>query len=148
MIPEFNEVGNLPIGVHFCYWDEFKERFGYTAKRSRLIEGLEEVMLHLKAAGCRNFFVNGSFVTSEPKPKDFDCCWDRDDDIDYNYLIKNAPLILNYYNSAAQKAKYGGEIYPSDEPVNESTISIEFFQQDRRYRKKGIIGINLQEWEP
>jgi hypothetical protein len=147
MIPSFDENGNLPPGVHFCYWDEFKERFGYTAKRLRMIEGIEQVIIHLKIAGCRNFYVNGSFVTVEPKPKDFDCCWDRDD-IDYEYLRENAPLILNYYDSAAQKSKYGGEIYPSDQSVNESTVSIEFFQRDRKDNKKGIIGINLEEWEP
>ncbi len=30
MIPDFDENGNLPPGVHFCDWSEFKERFGYT----------------------------------------------------------------------------------------------------------------------
>ena len=49
MIPEFDENGNLPPGVYFCDWQEFKERFGYTPKRSRMIEGLEEVIEHLKA---------------------------------------------------------------------------------------------------
>ncbi|MBD2772751.1 DUF6932 family protein [Iningainema tapete] len=146
MIPEFDDNGNLPVGVHFCHWSEFKERFGYTRKRRQMIQGLEEVMAQLKAAGCRNFYINGSFVTREPSPNDFDCCWDQDD-VDIDYLRKNAPLILNFYNSNAQKAKYRGEIYPSDQPVDEDTVSIEFFQLDRRQNKKGIIGINLQEWE-
>ncbi len=39
-------------------------------------------------------------------------------------------------------------IYPSDQPVDEDTVSIEFFQLDRRQNKKGIIGINLMEWLP
>jgi hypothetical protein len=30
MIPDFDENGNLPAGVHFCDWEEFKEKFGYT----------------------------------------------------------------------------------------------------------------------
>ncbi|MEC4817697.1 MAG: hypothetical protein SAK29_31155 [Scytonema sp. PMC 1069.18] len=145
MIPNFDDNGNLPQGVHFCSWDEFKERFGYTSNRRQMIRGLEEVMTQLKAAGCRTFYINGSFVTSEPSPNDFDCCWDQDD-VDIDYLRKSAPLILNFYDSKAQKAKYRGEIYPSDQPVDEDTVSIEFFQQDRRQNKKGIIGINLREW--
>lgn len=66
----------------------------------------------------------------------------------YRLLRQNAPLILKYYDSAAQKAKYKGEIYPSDQPVDESTISIEFFQRDRKQNRKGIVAINLLEWEP
>ena len=50
MIPEFDENGNLPPGVYFCDWEEFKERFGYTPKRSRMIEGLEEIIEHLMLA--------------------------------------------------------------------------------------------------
>ncbi|WP_347566437.1 hypothetical protein [Scytonema sp. UIC 10036] len=64
-------------------------------------------MAELKTAGCRVFYVNGSFVTNEPKPRDFDCCWDRDD-VNIEYLRQNAPLILKFYDSAAQKAKYRG----------------------------------------
>ncbi len=44
-------------------------------------------------------------------------------------------------------AKYGGEIYPSDQLVDESIMSIEFFQQDREQNRKGIIAINLLEWD-
>jgi hypothetical protein len=86
-------------------------------------------------------------VTNKIDPGDFDCCWDRDD-VNIDYLRQNAPLILKYYDSAAQKAKYKGEIYPSDQPVDESTISIEFFQRDRKQNRKGIVAINLLEWEP
>ncbi|MEH1779831.1 MAG: hypothetical protein V7K67_33775 [Nostoc sp.] len=147
MIPEFDENGNLPPGLHFGDWKEFKERFGYTDKRMQMIHGIEAVMAELKTAGCRTFYINGSFVTSEPKPRDFDCCWDKDD-VDINYLRQNAPLILKFYDSTAQKARYRGEIYPSDQPVDESTISIEFFQRDRKQNRKGIVAINLLEWEP
>lgn len=147
MIPDFDDNGNLPPGVHYCYWHEFKERFGYTRDRRRMIEGMEEIMRELKTAGCRTFYLNGSFVTSNPFPNDFDCCWDKDY-VNINYLRVNAPLILKFYDSTAQKAKYGGEIYQSDQPVDESTNSIEFFQRDRELNKKGIIAIDLGEWTP
>jgi len=146
MIPDFDNNGNLPPGVHLCDWNEFKDRFGYTRNRRQMIQGMEVVMKELKAAGCRTFYINGSFVTSDRSPNDFDACWDRDD-VNIEYLRKNAPLILKFYDSAAQKAKYKGEIYQSDQPVDESTISIEFFQRDREQNRKGIIAINLLEWE-
>ena len=104
-------------------------------------------MKHLKAAGCRTIYINGSFVTQEPRPNDFDACWDPDD-VDIDYLRKNAPIVLKYYDSPAQKAKYGGEIYQSDQPVDDSIISIELFQRDRDLNCKGIIAIDLLTWEP
>jgi hypothetical protein len=45
MIPNFEPNGNLPPGVHFCYWDEFKERFGYTRKRSAMIQNMELIIM-------------------------------------------------------------------------------------------------------
>lgn len=147
MIPDFEINGNLPPGIHYCFWDEFKERFGYTDKRIQMISGMETIIVELQAAGCRTFYINGSFVTDKLAPNDFDCCWDRDD-VNIEYLREKAPLIIKYYDSAAQKAKYGGEIYPSDQPVDDSLESIELFQRDRRKRKKGIIAIDLREWTP
>lgn len=68
--------------------------------------------------------------------------------MDIDYLKLNAPIILKFHDSVAQKNKYKGEIYPSEQSVDESTMSIEFFQRDRNQNRKGIIAINLLEWEP
>lgn len=147
MLPPFDDNGNLPPGIHWAEWSEFKERFGTTPKRLAMIQGLQNAMEQLKAAGCRTIYINGSFVTSRTDPRDFDACWDKDD-VDIDYLRKNAPTLLKFYGSAAQKARYRGEIFPSEQPVDESTISIEFFQRDRNQNPKGIIAIDLLRWEP
>gem|GEM_PF-2750230 len=56
----------------------------------------------------------------------------------------HAPRLLNHYDRAGQKAKYGGELFPSDQPIgNYGMDSFELFQQDRKYNKKGIIAIDL-----
>ena len=137
-IPEFDENGNLPPGVHWAEWSEFQERFGTTRKRQRMIEGLARAMEELKASGGRTIYINGSFVTKEPNPNDFDACWDRDD-VDLEYLSRNAPTLLNLTDKR----------FPSDQPVdNYGTISIDFFQRDRLQNKKGIIAIDLVRWSP
>ena len=146
-IPPFDENGNLPPGVHWTTWEEFTERFGTTFKRLKMIEGLAKAMEQLKAAGCRTIYVNGSFVTSEDSPKDFDACWDREE-VDFDYLRGNAPALLNFYDRAALKAKYRGELFPSDQPVgNYDLMSIDFFQRDRARNRKGIIAIDLVRWD-
>ncbi len=146
-IPPFDENGNLPPGIHWVTWDEFKERFGTNYKRLRQIEGLKKAMEQLKAAGCRTIYINGSFVTSKTYPNDFDACWDIDD-TDLDYLRIHAPRLLNYTDSAAQKAMYRGEIYFSEQRVGScEETSIEFFQQDRSKNRKGIIAIDLLRWK-
>lgn len=148
MIPEFDENGNLPPGVYFCEWEEFKERFGNSFKRERMINGLELAITQLKAAGCRIIYINGSFVTSEPSPNDFDACYDNDT-VNIDYLRKNAPRLINSFDRQAQKSKYQGEFFRSDEPVGDLGLnSFEFFQRDRMQNRKGIIAIDLVRWKP
>jgi hypothetical protein len=147
VIPEFDENGNLPPGVHFCEWEEFVDRFGTTDLRLRLMGGLQMAMQQLKAAGCRTIYINGSFVTSKPDPGDFDACWDRED-VDIDYLRREAPKLLKYYDSAGQKAKYKGELFASDQPVgNYGKNSFDLFQEDRKHNRKGIIAIDLVRWD-
>ncbi|MFB2893899.1 hypothetical protein ACE1CI_13390 [Aerosakkonemataceae cyanobacterium BLCC-F50] len=148
MIPEFDENGNLPPGVHFCEWEEFQQRFGTNFTRQRMIYGLKLAMTQLKAAGCRTIYIDGSFVTREPKPGDFDACYDNET-VDIENLRINAPKLLNHYDRNGQKAKYKGEIFPCNQPVGDYGInSFDFFQADRRGNKKGIIAIDLIRWEP
>jgi len=143
VIPEFDENGNLPPGVHFCEWEEFVERFGTNALRLRLLRGLQMAIEQLKAAGCQTIYINGSFVTIKADPGDFDACWDREE-VDIDYLRIYAPKLLNHYDRTGQKAKYRGEIFPSDQPIGNYGInSFEFFQRDRKQNKKGIIAIDL-----
>ncbi|BAZ15217.1 hypothetical protein NIES4071_70890 [Calothrix sp. NIES-4071] len=147
MIPNFDENGNLPPGVHFCEWEEFVERFGNSDRRLYLIQGLQTAMEQLQAAGCRTIFIDGSFVTIKVNPIDFDACYD-DETIDRDYLRINAPRLLNHYDRAGQKARYRGEIFPSNQPVgNYGENSFEFFQRDRKLKKKGIIAIDLLRWQ-
>lgn len=148
MIPPFDENGNLPPGIHWAEWSEFEERYGITPKRVRMIQGLLLAMEQLKAAGCCPIYINGSFVTSEPNPNDFDACWDREE-VDIDYLRTHAPTLLNFYDRDMQKAKYRGDILPSDQLIgDEGTMSIEFFQRDRGENSKGIVVIDLRRWEP
>lgn len=77
MLPEFDtHTGRLPPGEHVASWDEVVERFGWTERRRRLLDGLAEAIDLLATAGCRRVWVNGSLVTAKDEPGDFDACWD------------------------------------------------------------------------
>ena len=149
MIPEFDENGNLLLGIHWATWEEFVDRFGTTPRRLRMIEGLKTAMEQLQSAGCQTIYIDGSFVTNKPNPGDFDACWDSDG-VDINYLESIAPTLYKFAQKRAeQKAMYRGEIFPSNYPANSYGITyLDFFQFDTRTdAHKGIIAIDLLRWE-
>jgi hypothetical protein len=98
----------------------------------------------LRAAGCTAVFVNGSFVTAKEKPGDFDACWSVGG-VDPDLLD---PVLLDFSDGrAAQKAKFGGELFPAEIPEGASgKLSLDFFQQDKNTgQPKGIVGLRLRK---
>ena len=132
MLPPFDRNGNLPPGVHQADWPEFIARYGITPHRQGLIGGLERAMTCLRAAGCTRVYVDGSFVTAKESPGDYDVAWDPTD-VDVPRLLANEPVFGDFsHGCVSQKAKYGGEFFPSsfEERLTGSTF-VEFFQTDR-----------------
>ncbi|MCX7782613.1 MAG: hypothetical protein N2318_03095 [Meiothermus sp.] len=143
MLPKFNEDGDLPPGLHSATWQEVRATFGWNQRRSDLLDGLEAALKVLKQAGCKWAYLNGSFVTAKEEPGDFDVCWEPDG-VDYDKLD---PVLLDFSNKrSAQKAKYGGELFPATaDATGDGTPFIEFFQSARGGGRKGIVAINLKE---
>ena len=147
MIPETNDDGLLPEGIHWATWGgaELEERFATTAWRRTLTSGARRAAENLKAAGCRILNPDGSYVTDKDRPSDFDGCWDTAW-VTGHYLD---PVLLSFGNRrAAQKAKYRGELFPSSAVADQQgTTYLEFFQRDKQTGKsKGIVAIDLESF--
>ena len=142
MIPAFDKDGNLPSGIHWATWNEVVGRFGGTAHRDRLLNGLLSAMRALGAAGCQTVFLDGSFVTSKQAPNDFDACWDIEG---VDPLLLDPALLDFTGHRAAQKAKYLGELFPAQfKESGSGSPFFEFFQTDRHTgNRKGIVAIDL-----
>jgi len=118
------------------------ERFGWTERRRRLLDGLAEAIELLAAAGCRQIWLNGSFVTTKDEPGDFDACWDTHD-VDLDSLD---PVLLDLSNHrSAQKARFGGELFPNVIETQSGLSFAEFFQNERDTSRKGIVVIHLSK---
>lgn len=104
---------------------------------------MKEAFYSLKRAGCKVAYIDGSFVTSKYRPKDFDACWEVEG---VNPSLLD-PVLLDFSDGRkAQKLKYGGELFPASVP-NGSTgkTFLEFFQTDRETgERKGIVAIDLE----
>ena len=140
MLPPFLPNGNLPPGIHSVTWKEFCQCFGRSQRRKKLLEGLEEAIQSLSKAGCSAIYIDGSFVTNKTNPGYFDACWDIH--VDYDKLD---PVFLDFSSArAAQKARFGGELFPAQIPEGASgKMWLDFFQTDRTGASKGIVKIDL-----
>lgn len=147
MLPEFDADGNLPPGLHPATWEEVVQRYGTSAHRRGLLAGLRAALLSIKGAGGSTAYLDGSFISRKAVPSDFDACWDpRGVDPD-----KLDPVLLVFANKReAQKAKFGGEVFPSSSCAARSGITfLDFFQVDKTTgQPKGIIVLDLKRWSP
>lgn len=144
VIPEFDINGRLPAGIHWATWDEIEKRFGVNKHRKRQLAGLKRAIQVLREAGCAVLFLDGSFVTDKPQPKDYDACWEMAGVT----VTKLDPVFLNFSNGrAAQKAKYLGEFflaYTTAEGPPLFRKYINFLQVDKDTGDaKGIVAIKL-----
>lgn len=117
-------------------------RYATSSHRRDLLDGLLDALRSLKIAGCRTAYLDGSFVTSEIQPGDFDACWEAADVVP----IRLDSELQEFSNDrAAQKARYGGEIFPAQWPAHpDGTTFLDYFQYDNvTERPKGIIAIDL-----
>ena len=143
-IPSFDSRGNLPPGIHLASWSEFVVRFGTGRRRSKMMRGLADALMALLAAGCNLVYVDGSFVTAKTEPGDFDACWSVDS-VDEEALDS---VFLTFDNGrAAQKARFGGELFPAEIPEGLSGRTfVDFFQVDKETGlPKGIVSLALSE---
>jgi hypothetical protein len=132
----------LPPGAHCASLQEVAVEFAGNSWRRDLFAGLVRASRKLRVAGCALVYLDGSFVTSKPKPRDFDACWDPQG-VDPAKLDR---VFLEFANSrAAQKAAFKGELFPSSMVCSDvGRTFIEFFQLDRfTGKQKGIIAIPL-----
>jgi len=74
LIPDLNENGYLPPGIHPAALGEVVERFGAGSEvRIAQAQSLQWLLPLCHAAGIERLVINGSFVTDVPEPNDVDC---------------------------------------------------------------------------
>lgn len=139
----------MPPGEHECEWPEFVTRFEGEAdngRRRRLIEGLARLLVVLADAGCRTVWIDGSFVTREKWPRDFDLCYDPQ-----GMKAQALPSVLRDLSQGrlAQKRVFGGEALPANTSFdwNGQTVR-EAFARSRSGEKKGLVRLDVVQVRP
>jgi hypothetical protein len=74
LIPDFDDNGYLPPGIHRATLDEIEVRFGMMSEvRQVQLQSLRWLMELVSEASVARIVLNGSWVTNEPEPIDIDC---------------------------------------------------------------------------
>jgi len=145
MIPELIDIGGpwkvLPPGVYDSSFEEVEKYYVTNEKRRKLFQGLLRACKSLKSGGCSTIYLDGSYITDNPIPSDYDVCWNS-----YHVDDKKIdPVFLDFSEKRKrQKLKYGGEFFPTSYLADGVHLFIQYFQTDKETGlDKGIIRLQL-----
>ncbi len=138
-IPDFMQNGALPPGVHTATLEEVEERFagpGSSYRRRERMRDLKLVVDQLLDLGVSHIWIDGSFVTSKPRPQDVDVvCRPTTDPRGWPNLFRPGAERLLKQRHHVQLFRHPKVVTDRGYP---QAIE-EFFQMDRDDRPKGIV---------
>lgn len=146
-IPDLNDDGLLPEGIHDCSFAELVERFGQFRKsdcRRRLTKRLEEFFREVGATGFAvSVIVDGSFVTAKAEPNDIDLVLVLR--AGHNFSTTVRPFEYNVLSRRRVRKSYGFDMLLAEEGQPEFAEFIEFFTQVRGDPdvRKGLLRVTL-----
>lgn len=141
-LPDFNENGDLPIGIYLATLSEVLRRFATgSSKRKLAAIRLERVYTLASQTGyLARFVVFGSFVTAKPDPNDVDVFLLMEDTFDVGPLSGEARLVFDH---ATAQSHFGCSIFWLRRLAafegEEATVA--YWQIKRDGKKRGIVEI-------
>ena len=96
--PEFDENGDLPVGIHQATLAEVLQHFGISTIQRRFVgQRLERIYrLALSTGQVARFVVFGSFVTAKPDPGDVDIFLLMEDAFDSNQVRGEVAIVFDH----------------------------------------------------
>ena len=139
--PEFNEHGDLPLGVHSATLDEAVQHFGTTTRREVIARRLERIYQLARSTGhLAHFIVFGSFVTAKAEPNDVDISLLMEDSFDVRQVSTEARLVFDH---AAAQNLLGASVFwiRRAAALGGEDATIAHWQIKRDGTKRGILEI-------
>jgi hypothetical protein len=140
--PDFNNDGDLPVGVHQATLDEVTQLFGKgSLRREMLARRLERIHGLARSTGhLARFIVFGSFVTETLEPNDDDIFMLLEDTFDSSAVTGEAAIIFDHM--AAQNIE-GASVFwiRRMAAIGGEEAAIEDWQVKRDNKKRGIVEV-------
>lgn len=144
-LPEFNENGDLPPGVHGASWTEVVNRLGGSpGQRDVCTRRLAHVLELARRTAClQRFVVFGSYVTAKAYPNDVDVILIMDD----AFRLEHCPMESRaLFDHPIAQARYGASVFwiRPGLLIGETVADfIEYWQIKRGGGQRGIVEIKL-----
>jgi len=141
--PEFDDNGDLPVGIHQATLAEVLQHFGTATLQRRLVgQRLERIYrLVLSTGHLAHFIVFGSFITGKENPNDVDVFMLMEDSFDMSQLTGEVHLLFS--NHATAQARFGASVFWLRRlaALNGEEKVLEDWQIKRDGGKRGIVEI-------
>jgi hypothetical protein len=144
-IPELNEDGFLPEGIHEASLEEVRERFGRfqrTDRRPDLFAKLSTYLTEVRDSGLAEAVIlDGSFVTGKDEPSDIDLILVLRPDHDDRAELR--PFEYNALSKHRVRRRFRFDVVGAREGTDEYEESVNFFQlvRGRSDLRKGIVKV-------
>ena len=136
MLPEFNERGYLPPGLHRADLTEVQQRFGKSHTRTELLRNLDNFVTVAHRVGAKKLILDGSFVTDKESPGDIDAILVVPENFDTT--TPEAHLLLDSH------LRFNIHLFPVREGDDEFFQQwITFFGHDRNREPRGLVEVLL-----
>lgn len=98
VLPDFDALGDLPVGIHQASLGEVVQYFGRASTRRMLAaDRLQRLYSLASETRClARFIVFGSFVTAEPLPNDLDLFFLMEDAFDARQLTGEQAILFDH----------------------------------------------------
>ncbi len=144
-LPQPNDDGDLPPGLHVATLSEVLDRFGQgSVQRRAVADRLSRVYhLALSTGQLGRFVVFGSFITAKPEPNDVDVVLMMEDTFDLTSVAGEAALLFQHLDAAAH---FGASVFWArrSTAIDGEQAMIEYWQVRREGGRRGIVEIVLE----
>jgi predicted nucleotidyltransferase len=144
--PDFNENGDLPVGIYKATLRKVIDYFGEGSLQRRLIaRRLEKIYFSAKATGrVLRFIVYGSFVTGKENPNDIDIFILMEDSFNPDEVFGKSRLVFNHL--ATQKYE-GASVFWGTKSgiIGDIDDFIASWQIKRDLTRRGIVEVEIND---
>ncbi|HXG94438.1 MAG TPA: hypothetical protein VNN73_18995 [Blastocatellia bacterium] len=141
-LPNFNDKGELPEGMHRATIEEVIVRFGSgTPQRQAVTARLLRIYGLAKATGqLDRFIIFGSYITAKPEPNDVDIFLVMAQEFDVDEIIGEARDL--FLHSRAQQ-QFGASVFWVNRATSIANIEdlVVGWQTKRDQTKRGIVEV-------
>ena len=142
-LPNLNDAGELPIGIHQATIDEVIAQFGSGMLQREVVTArLQRIYQIAKDTGnLQQLIIFGSYITAKPEPNDVDVVIIFNDDFDLTVCSEEMKMLLDHQQA---ENEFGASIFwirPSLLLFETLDEFIESWQVKRDGTRRGIVEV-------